>query len=230
MNDYIIEIKNLYKAYKNGIKNVEVLKGINLKISRGKFVCIQGPSGAGKSTLLNLMGTLDKPDQGEVLFEGRDVFRFNEKKITELRNERLGFVFQFYHLLPEFSALENVMLPALIKNWWQRGEVLGCAKKIFSEIGLMDRMQFMPNQLSGGEQQRVAIARALINNPDVLLCDEPTGNLDSQNGLKILDILKTLSRENNTTVVLVTHNREIARVCDEVVYLKDGRLQPEEYN
>lgn len=230
MNDYIIEIKNLYKAYKNGVNNVEVLKGINLKISRGKFVCIQGPSGAGKSTLLNLMGTLDKPDQGEVLFEGRDVFRFNEKKITELRNERLGFVFQFYHLLPEFSALENVMLPALIKNWWQRGEVLGCAKKIFSEIGLIDRMQFMPNQLSGGEQQRVAIARALINKPDVLLCDEPTGNLDSQNGLKILDILKTLSRENNTTVVLVTHNREIARVCDEVVYLKDGRLQPQEYN
>lgn len=230
MNDYIIEIKNLYKAYKNGVKNVEVLKGINLKISRGKFVCIQGPSGAGKSTLLNLMGTLDKPDQGEVLFEGKDIFRFNEKKITQLRNERVGFVFQFYHLLPEFSALENVMLPALIKNWWQRGEVLGCAKKIFSEIGLIDRMQFMPNQLSGGEQQRVAIARALINNPDVLLCDEPTGNLDSQNGLKILDILKTLSRENNTTVVLVTHNREIARVCDEVVYLKDGRLEPEEYN
>jgi len=228
MNDYIIEIKNLYKAYKNGVNNVEVLKGINLKISRGKFVCIQGPSGAGKSTLLNLMGTLDKPDQGEVLFEGRDVFRFNEKKITQLRNERVGFVFQFYHLLPEFSALENVMLPALIKNWWQRGEVLGCAKKIFSEIGLMDRMQFMPNQLSGGEQQRVAIARALINKPDVLLCDEPTGNLDSQNGLKILDILKTLSRENNTTVVLVTHNREIARVCDEVVYLKDGRLEPED--
>ena len=230
MNDYIIEIKNLYKAYKNGVNNVEVLKGINLKISRGKFVCIQGPSGAGKSTLLNLMGTLDKPDQGEVLFEGKDVSRFNEKKITQLRNERVGFVFQFYHLLPEFSALENVVLPALIKNWWQRGEVLACAKKIFSEIGLMDRMQFMPNQLSGGEQQRVAIARALINKPDVLLCDEPTGNLDSQNGLKIIDILKTLSRENNTTVVLVTHNREIARVCDEVAYLKDGRLQPQEYN
>lgn len=227
MNDCIIEVKNLHKTYKDGIKNLEVLKGLSFKIKRGEFFCIQGPSGAGKSTLLNLIGMLDSPTGGKVLFEGMDIYRFNEKKIAEFRNKRIGFIFQFYHLLPELNALENVMLPALIKSFWHRREVAGYAKKIFEEIGLIERMNFKPTRLSGGEQQRVAIARALINKPDILLCDEPTGNLDSDNGLKVLNILKKLSRENNTTVVLVTHNREVTQVSDRVVYLKDGKLEPQ---
>lgn len=227
MSDCIIEVKNLRKTYKNGIKNLEVLKGLSFKIKQGELFCIQGPSGAGKSTLLNLMGTLDLPTEGEVLFEGEDIHKFNEKKIAEFRNKRLGFVFQFYHLLSEFTALENVLLPALMRSFWHRNEVVKYAKKIFQDLGLVERMSFFPSQLSGGEQQRVAIARALINKPDILLCDEPTGNLDSDNGKKILDILKKLNRENNTAIILVTHNKEVASVCDTVVYLKDGILQPQ---
>jgi lipoprotein-releasing system ATP-binding protein len=220
-----MEVRNLHKTYKNGAENLEVLKGIDLKIKRGKLFCIQGPSGAGKSTLLNIMGTLDRPTRGDVFFENLNVHKFNEKKTAEFRNQRLGFVFQFYHLLPEFSAWENVMLPALIRGFWQRKEVIRHAKNIFEQIGLSERIHFMPNQLSGGEQQRAAIARALINQPDILLCDEPTGNLDSANGSKIVNLLKKLSRENNTAVVLVTHNKEIAEVCDTVIYLKDGKSQ-----
>lgn len=224
MNDYIIEISNLHKTYNNGMRNVEVLKGIDLKIKRGGLFSIQGPSGAGKSTLLNLIGTLDWPTKGRVLFEGMDIYKFNEKKISEFRNKRLGFVFQFYHLLPEFTALENAMLPVLISGNFSRREISAHAEKIFEEIGLKERMQFMPDQLSGGEQQRVAIARALINKPDILLCDEPTGNLDSENGNKILNILKKLSKENNSTVILATHNKEIAETSDTVIHLKDGKL------
>jgi lipoprotein-releasing system ATP-binding protein len=225
MNDYIIEIRDLHKTYKNGIQNLKVLKGINLKIKRGQLFCIQGPSGAGKSTLLNIIGTLDLPTKGEVLFDETNIHRWRENKVAEFRNKRLGFVFQFYHLLSEFTALENVMLPALMKNFWHRREVMVYAEKIFKDLGLTERMNFMPSQLSGGEQQRVAIARALINQPDIILCDEPTGNLDSDNGQKILNILKDLCRERNTTVALVTHNKEIAEVCDTVVHLKDGLLQ-----
>jgi len=225
MNDYIIETRDLHKSYTDGTKSLEVLKGIDLKIMRGRLFCIQGPSGAGKSTLLNLIGTLDSPTAGEVLFEGSSIHRFNEKKIAEFRNKRLGFVFQFYHLLPELNARENVLLPALVDNFWRRREAVNHAEKIFAELGLLERLRFMPHQLSGGEQQRVAIARALINQPDILLCDEPTGNLDSANGAKILNILRKLSRENNTTVVIVTHNKDVAGICDEVVQLKDGKLE-----
>jgi len=225
MSDCVIEVKDLYKSYNNQAEELQVLKGIDLRIVRGELFCIQGPSGAGKSTLLNLIGTLDEPSSGEILFDGVLINKLTEKKIAEFRNKRLGFVFQLYHLLPEFTALENVMLPVLIRSWWRRQEVASRAEKIFEQMGLSGRMNFMPSQLSGGEQQRIAIARALINRPDILLCDEPTGNLDSENGERILKILKGLSRENNTTVIVVTHNREVAQFCDRVIYLKDGRIE-----
>jgi len=224
MSDCIIEVKNLHKVYQNGVENLEVLKGIDLKIERGELLSIEGPSGAGKSTLLNIIGTLDRPSKGEVFFEGADVHKFNEAKTAAFRNKKVGFVFQFYHLLPEFTALENVMLPALMEGVLKKGEVQARAKKIFEQVGLSDRMHFMPRKLSGGEQQRVAIARALINAPDILLCDEPTGNLDSENGRNILSILKRLCRENQTTVALVTHDKEIAAISDRVIFMKDGRM------
>jgi len=225
MSDCVIEVKDLHKSYNNQAEELQVLKGINLRIVRGQLFCIQGPSGAGKSTLLNLIGTLDEPTSGKILFDGVLINKSTEKKIAEFRNKRLGFVFQLYHLLPEFTALENVMLPVLIRSWWRRQEAVSRAEKIFEQMGLSGRMNFMPSQLSGGEQQRIAIARALINRPDILLCDEPTGNLDSDNGERILKILKGLSREDNTTVILVTHNREVADFCDSVIYLKDGRIE-----
>ena len=225
MNDCVIEIKDLHKYYDNRAELLRVLKGIDLKIARGELFCIQGPSGAGKSTLLNLIGMLDEPTSGEILFEGIAVNKCAQKIIAEFRNKRLGFVFQLYHLLPEFTALENVLLPALVASWWRRREAAQHAKKIFAQMGLEGRMNFMPSQLSGGEQQRIAIARALINKPDILLCDEPTGNLDSENGERILKLLKGLSRENNTTVIMVTHNREVAQFCDRVICLRDGRIE-----
>jgi lipoprotein-releasing system ATP-binding protein len=225
MSECIIETRGLHKTYENGVKGLQALKGIDLKIKRGELFCIQGQSGAGKTTLLNLIGTLDRPTKGEVLFEGKDIFAFNEKELAEFRNKRLGFVFQFYHLLAEFTALENVLLPSLIKDFLSRRQAEQQAKIIFEDVGLSQRLHFMPRQLSGGEQQRVAIARSLMNKPDILLCDEPTGNLDSENGQKILNILKNLSRKNQTTIVLVTHNSEIAESCDTVISLKDGRLE-----
>lgn len=222
MSELKIEAKSLYKSYKDGANAVDALKEVNLSVKKSEFVVIQGPSGAGKSTLLHILGGLDYPSRGEVLFEGANLYRLSENERSTFRNTKIGFVFQFYHLLPQMNVLENVLLPALLKSWWERKKGADYAKSILDNLGLSSRVYHKPNQLSGGEQQRVAIGRALINRPQVLLCDEPTGNLDSENGRNILNLLKELNRQEKTTVVLVTHDKDIASGADRVVYLKDG--------
>ena len=222
MSEFIVEARALSRRYKNGSRELEVLKEIAFKIRKGEFVAIQGPSGAGKSTLLHILGGLDEPTEGSVLFDGEDLYRISENERASLRNRKIGFVFQFYHLLPELSALENVMVPALFTSWWQRRASKKDAALLMEKVGLGGRMHHTPAQLSGGEQQRVAIARALMNNPEALLCDEPTGNLDSENGAHILEIVRRLNADDHATVVMVTHDRDIAKAAGRVVYLKDG--------
>ena len=221
-NNYKLLVKSVYKSYQNGTKRLDVLRGIDLDIKNNEFLAIQGPSGAGKSTLLHILGGLDNPTFGEVLFEGKDIYKLSENERSVFRNIKIGFVFQFYHLLPELSALENVLLPGLLKSWWERKKAIAHAKSILNKLGLSERMLHRPNQLSGGEQQRVAIARALINKPEILLCDEPTGNLDSENGQNILNLLKLLQKQDRVTIILVTHDKDIAMTAERVIYLKDG--------
>lgn len=222
MSNFAIKALGLYKNYKNGASEVEVLKGIGLEVKQKEFLAIQGPSGAGKSTLLHILGGLDYPSKGEVLFEGRNIYGLRENELAIFRSNSVGFVFQFYHLLPEFSALENVLLPALLKSWREKKKAYTHAKSLLEKVGLSARLHHKPGQLSGGEQQRVAIARALINKPQILLCDEPTGNLDSESGKKILGILKEVNKETGACVILVTHDKDIAAMADRVIYLKDG--------
>jgi len=224
MSDYKFEIQALAKSYNDGITRLEVLKGIALTVKNNEFIAIEGPSGAGKSTLLHILGGLDNPTSGEVLFEGFSIQNLSDSERATFRNKRIGFVFQFYHLLPELNVLENVILPGLLKSWREKKAVVEYARSLLDNLGLDKRLSHRPNQLSGGEQQRVAIARALINKPDILLCDEPTGNLDSENGAKILTRLKKLHREDKMTIVMVTHDKEIAANADRVIYLKDGML------
>ncbi|MFH1678942.1 MAG: ABC transporter ATP-binding protein [Candidatus Omnitrophota bacterium] len=200
-----------------------MLKGIDLKIEKGAFAAILGPSGAGKTSLIHLLGGLDSPTQGEVFIEGKNIYVFSDKQLSELRNKKIGFVFQFYHLLSEFNVFENVIIPALIKAKMDKS-IRQDAQELLELVGLKARMKHFPNQLSGGEQQRLAIARALINKPELLFCDEPTGNLDTATGRGIVGLVKRLNTERRMTVVLVTHNQEIAAIADKVFYLKDGTL------
>lgn len=219
----MLKTENLYKIYKDGKINLEVLKGINLEVGKGEVLCIIGPSGAGKSTLLHLLGGLDRPSRGRVYFEGVDLYRTSESQRVKIRNKRIGFVFQFYHLLPEFSALENVALPALIDKAGYsqaRKKAIG----LLELVGLGERISHKPAQLSGGEQQRVAIARTLINSPDVIFCDEPTGNLDSERGSQITQLLRNLNREQGKTLVIVSHDERIASIANRIVHIRDGRL------
>ncbi len=222
----MLEAENIHKVYNNGNKALQVLKGVELSIEKGKFVAIVGPSGAGKSTLLHILGGLDIPTKGKVIFAGEDIYRLGDLELSKIRNKRIGFVFQFYHLLSEFTVLENVLLPALINhqspitNHQSREDALGLLK----EVGLSERITHFPSQLSGGEQQRVAIARALINRPHLLLCDEPTGNLDSKSGNEITSLIKKINIESQMTIVLVTHNIELAKIADRVYHLRDGIL------
>jgi len=225
-NISLLEAKNLRKVYYNGNKQLEVLKGVNLSIDKGKFVAIVGPSGAGKSTLLHILGGLDIPTQGEVIFGQKNIYNLSDAELSRIRNERIGFVFQFYHLLSEFTVLENVSMPALISNEQRAtsSEIRRKAVGLLEEVGLSERLTHFPNQLSGGEQQRVAIARALINKPGLLLCDEPTGNLDSKTSDEIIALVKKINLENQMAVVLVTHNAELAKTAQIVYHLRDGVL------
>ena len=218
----------LFKSYYDGKREIEVLKGVSLEVAVGDNIAIIGPSGAGKSTLLHILGGLDIPSRGRVIFENRDIYSLQENELARLRNNAIGFVFQFYHLLPEFDVLENVLLPLLIQGMNARGlekrQLRLRALEILEEVGLKERVSYFPNQLSGGEQQRVAIARALVNNPRLLLCDEPTGNLDSTTADEIISLIKRLSHEHRMSVIFVTHNLELARSADSVFRLKNGIL------
>jgi len=222
----MLEAKNLHKTYENGKRRLEVLKGIDLRVEKGEFVAIVGPSGAGKSTLLHILGGLDSPTHGKVIFEEDDFYGLSDILLCKIRNQKIGFVFQFYHLLSEFTVLENVLMPALIQRQAgsARDNVREGALKILAAVGLKERITHFPSQLSGGEQQRVAIARALMNSPQLLLCDEPTGNLDSKTGSDIVNLIKKINQERQMSVVLVTHNLELTKEADRVFHLKDGVL------
>jgi len=219
----MLRAENLHKVYKDGKINLAALKGISLEVKKGEILCIIGPSGAGKSTLLHLLGGLDAPSRGKVLFEGEDLYGIPEEQRARIRNKRIGFVFQFYHLLPEFSALENVILPAVIDST-SFCRAKDKALELLRLVGLENRLQHRPAQLSGGEQQRVAIARTLINGPDIIFCDEPTGNLDSARGDEIVRLLGDLSREEKKTLVMVSHDEKIAKMAHRIVHIKDGKL------
>jgi len=218
----MLETIELIKHYKLGLTTIEVLKGINLTVKKGEILGIVGPSGAGKSTLSHLLGGLDEPTKGRVQLEGRDISKLNDKQRAQLRNREFGFVFQFYHLLAEFTALENVMLPALLNNRESTQKIKERASMILERCGLSERLKHRPSELSGGEQQRVAIARALINTPKILFCDEPTGNLDTKTGSQIKNLLWKLNEEYNTTLIVVTHAQELVRDATRIILLKDG--------
>jgi len=218
----IIKTEKLRKVYWLEGAGIEALKGISIEISRGQMVALMGPSGSGKSTLLHLLGGLDKPTEGKVIIKKEDIFSLSEKKLAKFRNENIGFVFQFHYLLPEFTALENVMMPIQIYNKQDAKEK---AEEILIRLGLKNRLNHRPSQLSGGEQQRVAIARAIVNQPSVILADEPTGNLDTQNTKIVMELLKELNENNNVTMVIATHDREVAEYCDRIIFLRDGKLE-----
>ncbi len=205
----IIECRGVRKVFHDGVRSLEILRGVDLAVPEGKILAISGPSGVGKSTLLQIMGTLDQPTGGEVLFRGEPVHRMGASKINRLRNNEIGFVFQFYHLLPEFTALENVMMPSLCKGATRR-QCRERAQMLLETVGLKERMTHKPGKLSGGEQQRVAIARALFNEPSVVLSDEPTGNLDEGTGREIVELLFSLNEKSGVTLVMVTHDEALA--------------------
>lgn len=211
--------KNIYKRF----GSLEVLKGVNLEVSRGEVVSIAGPSGSGKSTLLHILGTLDKADMGEVAINGALISTLSAKKMAAFRNRHIGFVFQFHHLLPEFTALENVCIPGWLSGR-KKNEVKVAAEGLLKLIGLGERMDNKPNQLSGGEQQRVAVARALINNPDIVFADEPTGNLDSANAQELHHLFFHLREKYKQTFLIVTHNEELAQLSDRLLHMKDGKI------
>ena len=215
----MISGKNIHKRY----GSVEVLKGVDMEIEKGEVVSIVGPSGSGKSTLLHILGTLDKADAGIVNMNNIAINSLNGKKLAAFRNEHIGFVFQFHHLLPEFTALENVCIPGWLAGR-KKTEVRTEAEKLLSMLGLSHRMENKPNQLSGGEQQRVAVARALINKPDIVMADEPTGNLDSVNAKELHQLFFDLRDKFNQTFLIVTHNEELAQLSDRILHMKDGKI------
>ncbi len=217
---YILEARDVRKVF-TGQVTLEVLRGISVGFPAGQFAAIVGPSGSGKSTLLYILGALDRASSGEVLVRGQNVMDLDEARLARLRNTAIGFVFQFHFLLPEFTALENVMMPALIGGA-ERGELEKRALELLDRVGLSGRARQRSTRLSGGEQQRVAVARALINRPAIVLCDEPTGNLDSRNSQAVFDLFRELNRENGQTIVVVTHDTDFARRTDRIVRLVDG--------
>lgn len=221
----MLELKNIYKSY----GPINVLSDISLEFKKGEILAIVGPSGAGKTTLLQIAGTLDKPDSGEILFEGSSLLKLKEKKLARFRNENLGFIFQYHQLLPEFSAIENVALPSLIAGVSKK-KALKEASTLLDRLGLSHRLNHKPGELSGGEKQRIAIARALVNNPALVLADEPTGSLDSRNRDEIKKIISNLRLELNQTFVIVTHDPEMASIADRTVTMADGSIYKDTSN
>jgi ABC-type lipoprotein export system ATPase subunit len=223
MNDPLLSARAVTKSYAMGRRTLEVLRSVSLEVARGEFLALRGASGAGKSTLLHLFGGLDSPNAGEIWFGGADLATLPESAATALRNRKIGFIFQAYHLLPELDALENVCLPArMARTPAAQAEQRG--RELLARVGLSERVDHKPYELSGGEQQRVAIARALINEPELILADEPTGNLDSHSGGEIIDLLVGLRNERNTTLIIATHDADVAARAPKVIHLVDGRI------
>jgi ABC-type lipoprotein export system ATPase subunit len=223
MSEILLSAQGLKKTYFMGSRTLEVLRGVDVEIARGDFVALRGASGTGKSTLLHLIGGLDTPNAGEIIFRGQKLSGYSESELTIFRNRRVGFVFQAYHLLPELTALENVCLSARIARI-SAGQAEKRARELLGRVGLNAREDHKPSELSGGEQQRVAIARALVNEPELLLADEPTGNLDSKTGGEIIELLKSLRVEKQTTLVIATHDEKVAAHAQRVIELVDGRI------
>ena len=227
MNNIIMKLEDIDKFYMETGNKLHILKKLNLEVKRGEFVSILGKSGSGKSTLLNIMGLLDKIDGGKIWIDDKEVSSLNEMERNNIKNHFLGFVFQFHYLMSEFTALENVMIPALLNNFKNKAEIEKEAKELLEIVGLAERMKHKPNQLSGGEKQRVAIARAMINKPKLILADEPTGNLDEDTGELIFSLFKKINKEHNQSIVVVTHARDLSQVTDRQIYLKRGVLEEE---
>ena len=220
----IISLENVWKTYIIGDVEVHALRGLTLKIKKGEFVSVMGPSGSGKSTAMNMIGCLDVPTKGTILLEGEDISKMRESDLAQVRGQKIGFIFQKFHLIPTLTAKENIMLPMTFQSKDQE-EKERRAEDLLNLVELGERMNHLPNELSGGQQQRVAIARALANDPEVILADEPTGNLDSKTGHIVLEYLQKLHKEQKKTIILVTHDPEVAKQADRIEYLKDGAIQ-----
>lgn len=223
-DDRVLTVRNLHKSFRKGPETIEVLRGVDLEARRGEGTAIVGASGSGKSTLLHLLGGLEKPDAGSITYGDSDISAMNDREIARFRNARIGFVFQFHYLLPEFTALENVMVPALISSP-MTGEISDRARDLLDMVGLGHRRTHKPGELSGGEQQRVAIARSLMMSPGIMLADEPTGDLDPETGLRIIELFSGLRNRLGVTLLIATHNMDLARTMDKVLVLKGGHLE-----
>ena len=224
MSKEILKLENVEKKYSGSVEELHIINNLSFSVEEGEFISILGRSGSGKSTLLNIMGLLDRVDGGKIFIGGQEVDKLSEEERDKIKNQMIGFVFQFHYLLPEFTALENVMLPALLNNFDKKLEIEKRAKELLEKVGLGERENHKPSQLSGGEKQRVAIARALINSPKILLADEPTGNLDEETSEMIFKILKDINKNEKQTIIVVTHSKDLAEISDKQLYLKKGVL------
>ena len=220
MSKEILKLENVEKKYSGSVEELHIINNLSFSVEEGEFISILGRSGSGKSTLLNIMGLLDRVDGGKIFIGGQEVDKLSEEERDKIKNQMIGFVFQFHYLLPEFTALENVMLPALLNNFDKKLEIEKRAKELLEKVGLGERENHKPSQLSGGEKQRVAIARALINSPKILLADEPTGNLDEETSEMIFKILKDINKNEKQTIIVVTHSKDLAEISDKQLYLK----------
>ena len=223
MTQEIIKLNDVHRDYKMGDDIVKALDGIDVSIEKNDFVAIMGPSGSGKSTMMNMVGALDLATKGDILLDGENIELFDESHLAEIRGRKIGFIFQQFNLIPTLTAKENVMLPMLFQGY-DLEERETTAEKLLEMVGLSDRLEHYPNQLSGGQQQRVSIARSLANNPEVILADEPTGNLDSQSGINVMETLKKLHKEEKKTIIMITHDPELTKYAERIAYLKDGQV------